>query len=173
MDHMSMKIPLISLSIIILLNVLSSGQNFFMNAEDLNVKDRIEGWNFELSTSGGLTGKGLGGITAGSDGKATASDGRNNCQDQLLDEETKELDRLIRKSNPARWRKKYAIPGNPHGYADQILYTFKLTVKTSKGAQIFETTWYDQSAEKTPADLQAIVKQAWKTRDKATAKCRK
>ncbi len=129
------------------------------------------GWKLEVATSGGFSGKGIGGIALGSDGQVSASSETRACPGKLLPEEVTMIERLVRKASPGRWRKSYTRPGNPRGYADQFQYTFKLSIDRGAGSRTYETYWYDETGDRLPADLDKLVKEAWKIRDRVMAKC--
>ncbi|MGE0128401.1 MAG: hypothetical protein AB7U82_10005 [Blastocatellales bacterium] len=133
---------------------------------------QVTGWKLEIETSGGFSGKGVGGISVGSDGKFSASSEiRRACEDKLSSDEIKAMEKLISQAKPDKWRKSYARPGNPHGYADQFIYTLKISVDKAGGSRSYETSWYDETRDVLPSDLDSLVKELWKLRDRAVAKC--
>ena len=133
--------------------------------------DELKSWKIEIVTSGGLTGKGDGGISVSSDSQVSASSKVRSCQDKLSPEELQAVEKLISRASLDKWRKSYTSPGNPHGYADQFLYQLKISVNKAGGSRTYETSWYDDTREKLPSDLDSLVKEVWKIRDRVVAKC--
>ncbi|MCG3163735.1 MAG: hypothetical protein JMDDDDMK_05180 [Acidobacteria bacterium] len=132
----------------------------------------VTSWTIEIETSGGFSGKGVGGVSVGSDGQVSASsEARRACKSDASSEEIKAIEKLISQSKPGKWRKSYARPGNPRGYADQFSYTLKISVDKPGGSQSYETSWYDETKDSLPSDLDSLVKELWKVRDRVVAKC--
>jgi hypothetical protein len=130
------------------------------------------GWKFEIETSGGLTGKGDGGVSIDSSGGVSASTRLKTCQDRLTPQENKKFKALVTRAKPAKWKKLYARSGNPRGAADQFLYAAKLSTAGPKGSKLFEASWYDDSREILPTDLNSLVDLAWQIRTRAIAGCK-
>lgn len=129
-------------------------------------------WRIEIETSGGFSGKGVGGVSVSSDRQVSASsEARRACKSDASSEEIKAIEKLISQTKPRQWRKSYARPGNPRGYADQFLYTLKMSITKTGGAQSYETSWYDETRDTLPHDLDSLVKELWKIRDRVIAKC--
>jgi hypothetical protein len=99
----------------------------------------------KLTSEGGITGRGVGGIAI--DGsKVIANDTRRSCPGTLSAEEATRLRELASKTNPDAWPESYASAERPHGSPDQIRYT--LTVGSRS------TSWYGEEGDGVP---QAIV----------------
>ena len=125
-------------------------------------------WKVEIETSGGLTGRGTGGILITSDGVLQAATESKNCQAKLTPGELKTIARLISRARPRAWRPSYQRADNPYGGADQFQYRLRLTT----GAETHETFWYDATGSGMPQDLRALAEAVWKARERAVAKCR-
>lgn len=106
-------------------------------------------WRVEVVTSGGLTGRGMGTFTAGSDGKAavTMTDGRE-CTFSLTADELSRIEKALPEKRSA-WRSSY-IPENP--CCDR--FQFDLTVEQE--GLVTKTTWIDDPLPM-PARLQALA----------------
>lgn len=105
-------------------------------------------WSIDVSTQGGIAGRGLGSVSLSSKG----ADFPN--RDAVA--------RAVDAAAPEKWKSSYAVPGNPRGYADQILYKLTLT----RGGQTYSTWWYDESRPLLPPDLGALFDVVWNERSK-------
>lgn len=107
-------------------------------------------WRIEVTTSGGLTGRGAGSYTVDSDGKIslTTTAGRT-CPFEMTAKELDRLDKLVDQTRPDAWKDSYA-PENR--CCDRFEY--KLTLDRA-GTQ-HDTEWIDDPLPM-PADLQAIA----------------
>lgn len=88
----------------------------------------MRSWRVEVETSGGLSGGGVGGVAITSDGRIEASTETKKCSADLAPRELQSIATIIRRRKPLAWRRSYQRSDNPHGGADQIQYTLRLTV---------------------------------------------
>lgn len=113
----------------------------------------------KLSTDGGITGRGLGGITI--DAPAIeASDNRQTCHGTLTTEEQRRFVALIEASHPETWRESYGEPAKP----DQIHYV----VTTGK----YATSWYGENPSALPIDIKHLRDALWEARGRVLHDCR-
>jgi hypothetical protein len=124
-------------------------------------------WQVEIETSGGFSGRGLGGVVINSEGRVEASTETKKCSARLTPQELESMARVILRAKPLAWRSAYQRPGNPHGGADQFQYTLRLTVDS----KAYETFWYEVTAGARPRDLLALTQVVWKARESVVAKC--
>ena len=128
-------------------------------------------WTIEIETSGGFSGRGTGGVSLSSDGRAQASTETLTCQGRLTTAELKTIGRLIGRARPEKWRPSYTRPDNPHGRADQFRYTLSLSVSTEGNLKRYETFWYDETGGELPSDLRSLGEAVWAARERIIASC--
>ncbi|HEY6843836.1 MAG TPA: hypothetical protein VI391_06685 [Thermoanaerobaculia bacterium] len=108
-------------------------------------------WTIELSTDGGFTGSGSGGLTVGSDGKLGITlVNKKQCTFQLSTTELQSLNDAIANARPAAWLECYSLADLSTHCCDLIRTTLKLNA-----GKTYVTSWLNGSGF--PADLQAIV----------------
>jgi hypothetical protein len=101
----------------------------------------------KLSSDGGITGKGVGGVVI--DGTSVdASDMRRTCRGTVSSEEESRLRELAAAARPETWPESYANAGRPHGSPDQIRYSI------TAGAH--STSWYGEAGEGVPQEIMAL-----------------
>ena len=107
-------------------------------------------WRIEVTTAGGITGRGNGAWSIGSDGKVGVTNmaGRS-CTFDASDEDRARFETLLAKARPDTWAADY-VPENP--CCDRIEYV--MTVDES-GVQR-KVTWIDDP-DPMPKDLTALV----------------
>ncbi len=117
-------------------------------------------WTVEITTSGGITGKGLGKIVVHSDGSASF----NGTACAVAEEEFNVVQRALASANPASWKQRYIYKTNPHGNADQIEYV--LSLRQIDGGKVLASTsaWFDGSGDLAPADLRDLYEAIWNLR---------
>jgi hypothetical protein len=107
-------------------------------------------WRIEVTTSGGLTGRGLGTFAIDSDGKiAIRRMNGEPCNYDASKEELARIEALLGDARPDRWRESY-LPENT--CCDRIEYT--MTV--DEAGEITSTRWLDASP-RMPEDLAALA----------------
>jgi len=103
-------------------------------------------WRIEITTEGGISGRGLGNAVITPESVA-------HCDHAALD-------RALREAKPKSWKREYREPANPHGNADQVLTTMTLTA----GGESHTTSWYTGARELVPRDAIALFDAAWALR---------
>jgi hypothetical protein len=106
-------------------------------------------WRIEISTSGGVTGRGVGGMSVSADGALAP---RSGCALRLTESDLRAISELVDKAKPEEWKPSYVTPANPHGCCDQVKTTLTLT----RGEKRWTSTWYNDHLPM-PADLEAIA----------------
>lgn len=107
-------------------------------------------WSVAVSTSGGLTGRGIGGWKISSDGivRAYRMNG-NECTFEATDEELRTISRLLAAAKPAQWRDSY-VPEN--NCCDRIEYALEV----DEAGRVTRTRWLDGPPE-APKDLSELA----------------
>ena len=107
-------------------------------------------WKVEITTSGGFTGRGNGGIAVDSTGAIqVTSFGGARCAFTMTADELKRFEALLAQANPEKWKESYA-PENK--CCDRIEYVLTLTIAEKK----YTTNWID-SPLPMPKDLVALT----------------
>lgn len=107
-------------------------------------------WRIEVSTSGGLTGRGIGGYAIDSDRKVEVRRMNGDvCRYTTTEAELAHVERLLGDARPKAWRESY-LPENT--CCDRIIST--LTV--DEAGKVAATKWIDGPPE-SPADLNALA----------------
>ena len=126
-------------------------------------------WTIRVTTSGGFTGRGRGGVRVSSEGKLeagkTAFPGTvpRSCEYQLSAEELTGIAASVAASKPDGW----GAAGQKGAAPDAFGYRLELR----QGERTHDATWYDNTRESLPADLKQLydgVAAAWK---RALAAC--
>lgn len=104
------------------------------------------GWRIEITTEGGMTGRGIGNATITPESVAKCDHAS--------------LDRALQNAMPSAWKREYREPSNPHGYADQILTTMTLKID----GKPFTTSWYSGSRDLVAKDAIVLFDAAWPLR---------
>ena len=104
------------------------------------------GWRIEITTDGGITGRGLGNATI--------------TRESIAQCDHAAFDRALRAAKPSAWKRGYRQSSNPRGYADQILTTMTLTI----GEKSHTTSWYTGARDLVPPDAIALFEAAWPLR---------
>jgi hypothetical protein len=109
----------------------------------------VEPWRVTVTSSGGLTGRGAGTYSIGSDGvmKVTTVVGKT-CSFTATAEEIARVGKLLGAATPERWRESY-LP------EDTCCDRIEWTLTAEEGDRTFTTKWLDQ-APPMPADLTAL-----------------
>jgi hypothetical protein len=102
-------------------------------------------WKIELTSSGGITGRGAGSATITSEGKITT----DRCGKEASDDDLRRIERLLADARPERWRDSY-VPEN--SCCDRIEYA--LTI--DEAGKVRTTRWLDGPPEE-PRDLRALA----------------
>lgn len=121
-------------------------------------------WVIEITTSGGITGRGLGSVTITPSEATTTDVARRACTAALTDEERSSLATLAANAKPAAWRDQEP----PSGSADLIEYTLTLP----RGTESHHATWSGEDVSGLPKDLGTLFTNAWRVRGRVMQTCR-
>jgi hypothetical protein len=126
-------------------------------------------WSIELTSDGGFSGRGNGGLTINGD-DVVAHKGNTDCPMVLSDAETKTLHERLAAIHPEAWAASYAPAKHPNGHPDQFHYD--LTVSAGDGKS-YKTGWYGESAEDDtlPPDLGHLREFLMSLQQRARADC--
>lgn len=107
-------------------------------------------WSIEVSTSGGFSGRGIGRYAVDSDGRVrvTKMNG-DDCSFELTNEELGDLETLLAKATPRKWRDSYV---GQNTCCDRIIYSLTL----DEAGDVTKTRWID-APPPMPADLAALA----------------
>jgi hypothetical protein len=130
-------------------------------------------WRVELRSSGGFTGRGMGGIVVQADGSVsftrfgvvgTQKDWETICTVQLPDQ-VKPVADALSASQGETWRDRYLPPGSPDGCCDQLQWDLEVT-RTAKGGEATtqRTSWIGDAAAlpENLARLRVALMDVWK-----------
>lgn len=108
-------------------------------------------WRLELTSSGGITGRGLGALTIDSKGAVVLKTVRGKtCELRESDDALRRLAAEVQAATPERWAESY-VPEN--NCCDRVEWTLVF----ERGATKRETRWIDDP-KPMPRDLAAIVR---------------
>lgn len=100
-------------------------------------------WKIEITTSGGFTGSGDGGLIVTSDGALTLTFGNGpnsfRCNFQLTAEQLQVLDSAVRNSRPESWMECYSLANVRTHCCDLIRTTLSLSARD--GRDLYVTSW--------------------------------
>lgn len=116
-------------------------------------------WQVEVTTHGGLSGRGAGAVQVRSSGEAElVTTGGQRCRVRLERQELRRLEEAVRRAAPSRWHPRYYLPDNPTGCCDQVATTMALSRLESggRGERHAVTGWYDESRSRAPRDALAL-----------------
>ncbi|HEX9290256.1 MAG TPA: hypothetical protein VF904_12095 [Anaeromyxobacteraceae bacterium] len=125
------------------------------------VDEQSAPWRVEVTTYGGLSGRGAGAVKVRSGGEievVTLSGQR--CERRLETTALAKLEEALRRARPARWRSRYFMPDNPTGCCDQVSTTLALIRGTGPAEKRFVTGWFDESRRLVPHDALALQEAA-------------
>jgi hypothetical protein len=107
-------------------------------------------WRIELTTAGGIAGKGTGALTASStqDLTLTSMTGKR-CEFTLTDTETGTISTILEDAAPSAWSQSY-VPEDP--CCDRIEYEMTISI----GGEIHSVVWIDDPLPM-PEDLRKLV----------------
>jgi hypothetical protein len=109
-----------------------------------------EPWRFEVTSSGGITGRGAGSYSIASDGTIEVTSPANTaCRFEATDEEKSRFRTLLANARPEQWKASY-VPENP--CCDRFEYELTV-VEAGKERKV---KWIDDPLPM-PADLAAIT----------------
>jgi len=113
-------------------------------------------WKIEITTDGGFTGNGNGGLIVSSNGVLVIAFGSSStakrCTFQLTKSELQAIDAAVQSANPAAWLECYSLADVKTHCCDLIRTTFSLT--EHGGRDQYVTWWLIGTL---PLDLQMLV----------------
>ena len=115
----------------------------------------ITDWKIEITTDGGITGGGSGGMIVSSDGTLVINFGGGSakkCTYQLTSGELQLLDTAVKNARPTTWSECYSLADVNTHCCDLIRTTLKLTARN--GRDVYITSWLISTL---PGDLESIV----------------
>jgi hypothetical protein len=115
-------------------------------------------WKMEITTSGGFTGSGNGGLIVSADGTliitfGSAPDAKR-CTYQLTAEQLQALDSAVRNTRPQSWMECYSLANISAHCCDLIRTT--LTLSARAGRDLYVTSWLTGS-QGFPPDLSNLM----------------
>ncbi|HEY8133913.1 MAG TPA: hypothetical protein VII12_18695 [Thermoanaerobaculia bacterium] len=112
-------------------------------------------WKIEITSSGGITGGGNGGLIVSSDGVLIITWGSTpqskRCSFQLTADELRTVDAAVRSARPTAWAECYSLADVNTHCCDLIRTTLSLSVRS--GRDLYITSWL---MEPLPSDLQTL-----------------
>ena len=112
-------------------------------------------WRVDVTTHGGLSGRGSGGVKIRSSGDVevvTATGQR--CDIRLGRAALAKVEQALRRARPERWRPRYFMRDNPTGCCDQVSTTLAIVQGEAEKQSV--TGWYDESRQLVPRDARAV-----------------
>jgi len=114
----------------------------------------ITDWKIEITTEGGITGGGSGGLIVSSDGVLVITFGAHSpkrCTYQLTPGELQAIDAAVKNSRPTAWWECYSAADVSTQCCDLIRTTLSLSARN--GRDLYITSWLTASL---PGDLESI-----------------
>jgi len=112
-------------------------------------------WKIEITSTGGITGGGNGGLIVSSDSVLVITFGSTpqskRCSFQLTADELRAVDDAVRSARPRAWAECHSLADVSTHCCDLIHTTLSLSVRS--GRDLYITSWL---LEPLPADLQAL-----------------
>jgi hypothetical protein len=130
-------------------------------------------WRAELKSSGGFTGRGMGGVVVQADGAVSLlhfgvvrgqKDWETLCTVRLP-EKIKPIAEALQASQTETWRERYLPPGSPDGCCDQLQWELDVTrTAEGKAPTTQRTSWIGDAAAlpENLARLRTALMDAWK-----------
>jgi hypothetical protein len=115
-------------------------------------------WKIEITTSGGFSGGGSGGLIVSADGSLIitfgSAAGSKRCTFQLNAGELQALDALVRSARPRSWMECYSL-ADVNTHCCDLIRT-SLTLSARAGADLYVTSWLTGS-QGFPQDLETLI----------------
>ena len=114
-------------------------------------------WKIEITTAGGITGGGNGGLVVSSDGALIITFGSTpqakRCSFQLTADELRTVDAAVRNARASAWAECYSLADVNTHCCDLIRTTLSLSARS--GRDLYITSWLTGS-QPLPSDLQTF-----------------
>jgi hypothetical protein len=120
---------------------------------------QIQGWSIEITTQGGFTGSGNGGVTVSSDGKIgilLLGDSAPRCTFQLDAAALASVTRVVTLASPQTWVESYVPAPLQRRCCDMITTSLRLTRNEDGRDVVYETRWLG-GASSLPFDLADLI----------------
>jgi hypothetical protein len=131
----------------------------------------------DLDTSGGFTGRGLGGVTIDSEGSVRGSGlggtdrQSSKCRTQLAAEDLQSLRLAVEAGRVQPWPETFA-PAGDDGCCDRHRWSLRLEQRLANGqVRTAETMWYDANESRLPDEVTVIRDIAMRALKRALAAC--
>jgi hypothetical protein len=153
-----MHIALTTLLIVVLASAGFSTAQTLSNEPPPAVPDGNGAWTIRISTSGGFTGRGRGGVTLTSQGDLTCLQTSHPCENKLVADRLRPVAQLISSLDPSKW-------GNATAQENMVCndcYTTTMTLARREGGKVTLTTlsWNDVTQRRVPPDVLRLVDMA-------------
>lgn len=114
-------------------------------------------WRVEVTTHGGLTGRGAGALKLRSTGELeVVLPGGRRCRLRAPAAALDRVGQAVHRARPSHWRPRYFVPDNPTGCCDQVATTMALVRGPGGAEQRSVTGWFDESRQLVPPDALAV-----------------
>lgn len=150
-------------------------------------RQEVLSWSIKISTGGGITGKGEGGINITSDAEVEAHQPKGlfnpSCKSldpngvlhrnaHLSERELDALSQAVSSAQPSAWSREYISPTNPDACCDQIGTRLELEYRNRDGSKLIYTAdWYDSSSSLLPTDLARTYQEAMRIKHQMFRDC--
>jgi hypothetical protein len=131
----------------------------------------------DLDTSGGFSGRGLGGVTVDSNGSVGASRiggstrGVPECRTKLSADELQSMRRSVEATRLQTWPASFA-PAGDDGCCDRFQWTLRMEQRLADGqVRKVSTLWYDANEGRLPKEVAAIKEIAMRALKRALETC--
>jgi len=142
--------------LVILLAASASAQQSGRRRSVVHPAEVTGDWKIEITTQGGITGGGSGGLIVSSNGALTITLGSSpmakHCDYQLTAVELRSLDDVVRRARPSGWVECYSLADVNTHCCDLIRTTFTLSARS--GRDVYTTSWL--LFDSLPSDLREI-----------------
>jgi hypothetical protein len=129
-------------------------------------------WRLDLSSTGGIGGKGDGQVVMTSDGKVVSSRSGGTCEVTLSSDELRAIQQAVGAVAPGNWETDYQ-PAKTEVCCDRVTWRLEVTLETSDGTKrTAHAEWHEAAMNQLPPDLRALALVAERVLDRSIEKCR-
>ncbi len=129
-------------------------------------------WEVELTTTGGLMERGIGGIRLRSSGEVIAGSGFElDCRKQLDEATVSRIDREVSASRPEQWSASYISAVDQAKAMHSINYRLRFRREGPRPAS-YETTWTELDVKRLPASLAKLMDDLNELKTSIVASCK-